>query len=212
MSCAGTYRALVCARDKVFSLAVRRSFASFGSRSVISLPVRLSGERNIAVGDGVFLGGGCWLQVVGEGAPGPAIEIGDRTSIAGTCTLSAACHVKLGRAVLLARGVYIADHDHAYADPSRPVLDQGIRGVAAVDVGDGAWLGQNVVVGPGVRIGAGAVVAANAVVRSDVPPYCLAAGAPARVVRDYGAAARASDSRTSGDPWSARTSGGTATG
>ena len=188
---------MVRARDKAFSIAVRRSFASFGAHSVIGLPVRLSGEESIALGSDVYLGGGCWLQVLAPTASHAFIEIGDRTSIVGACTLSAAVQIKLGRAVLLARGVYISDHDHAYADPSQPVLDQGIKNVAPVQIDDGAWIGQNVVIGPGVRIGAGAVVAANSVVRSDIPPNCLAAGAPARVVRDYRAAGRAAGSRTS---------------
>jgi acetyltransferase-like isoleucine patch superfamily enzyme len=52
-----------------------------------------------------------------------------------------------------------------------------------VEIGDGALLGQNVVVCPGVRIGRGAVVGANSVVRDDIPDRAIAVGAPARVVR-----------------------------
>jgi acetyltransferase-like isoleucine patch superfamily enzyme len=84
-----------------------------------------------------------------------------------------------------ARNVYIADHSHAYDDVGVPVLAQGVTRVAPVEIEDGAWLGQNVVVGPGVRIGAGAVVGANSVVLSDVPDYSVAVGAPARVVRTF---------------------------
>jgi acetyltransferase-like isoleucine patch superfamily enzyme len=47
----------------------------------------------------------------------------------------------------------------------------------------GAWLGQNVVVCPGVTIGRGAVVGANSVVNQDLPDHCVAAGAPARVLK-----------------------------
>jgi acetyltransferase-like isoleucine patch superfamily enzyme len=79
--------------------------------------------------------------------------------------------------------VYVADHSHAFADTTRAVLDQGIDRVAPVEIGDGAWLGENVVVGPGVRIGRGAVVGANSVVLDDVPDHSVAVGAPARVVR-----------------------------
>ena len=72
------------------------------------------------------------------------------------------------------------------------VLDQDLTRVAPVEIGDGAWLGQNVVVGPGVRIGRGAVVGSNSVVLKDIPDRCVAAGAPARVLRqldeDAGAA------------------------
>ena len=91
--------------------------------------------------------------------------------------------MRLGRKVLFARNVYVSDHSHRFDDPSRAVLDQGVDRIAAVDIGDGAWLGQNVVVGPGVRIGRGAVIGANAVVLDDVPDHCVAVGAPARVVR-----------------------------
>jgi len=74
---------------------------------------------------------------------------------------------------------------HAFEDGSRAVLDQGITRVAPVEIADGAWLGENVVVGPGVRIGRGAVIGANAVVLEDVPDFAVAVGAPARVVRRF---------------------------
>lgn len=50
-------------------------------------------------------------------------------------------------------------------------------------VGNDVWIGQNVTIMPGVHIGDGAIIGANATVASDVPPYCVAAGNPARVVR-----------------------------
>jgi acetyltransferase-like isoleucine patch superfamily enzyme len=66
------------------------------------------------------------------------------------------------------------------------VLAQGVDRIAPVEIGDGAWLGENVVVGPGVRIGRGAVVGANAVVLESVPDHAVAVGAPAHVVRRFG--------------------------
>jgi acetyltransferase-like isoleucine patch superfamily enzyme len=178
------YRASVRARAKLFSLLAGRDFASFGARSVVEPPVRIQGEKRIAVGDDVFVGAGSWLQVLDGPDRGVAISIGDGTSVAGSCVLSAAVSVRLGRKVLLARNVYIADHSHAYADVTRAVLDQGVTKVEPVEICDGAWLGQNVVVGPGVRIGRGAVVGANSVVLFDVPDHSVAVGAPARIVRE----------------------------
>jgi len=179
----GAYRLAVRVRAKGFSVLSSGAFESFGSRSVLQPPIRVGGEHRIAVGSDVFVGAGAWLQVLagpnGEGH----IEIGDGTSLAGGCVLSSAASVRLGRRVLFARNVYVADHRHAFADGTRAVLDQGIEQVAAVTIGDGAWLGENVVVGPGVSIGHGAVVGANAVVLADVPERAVAVGAPARVVR-----------------------------
>jgi lipopolysaccharide O-acetyltransferase len=158
------------------------AFAEFGAHSVIEPPVRLGGERRIAIGDDVYVGAGSWLQALGD-EDGVALRLGDGSSIAGGCVLSAVSSIRLGRKVLVARNVYVADHSHAFADTARAVLDQGVDRVAPVEIGDGAWLGENVVVGPGVRIGRGAVVGANAVVLDDVPDHCVAVGAPARVVR-----------------------------
>jgi lipopolysaccharide O-acetyltransferase len=181
----GTYRIVQRAWAKGFSVASAGAYAAFGARSVIQPPARILGERRIAIGAGVFIGSNSWLQVVGSSGEEPAIEIGDGTSIVGGCVISAAQSVVLGRHVLFARHVYVADHMHAYEDTDRPVLAQGITRVAPVEIGDGAWLGENVVVGPGVRIGRGAVIGANSVVLDDVPAYAVAVGAPARVVRSF---------------------------
>ena len=169
-------------RDKSFAIASSGAFAAYGRRSVLQLPIRLNGVDRIAIGSDVFVGAGSWLQVLDEATADVALTIGDGTSIAGNCVLSATHSVRLGRKVLLARNVYIADHRHAFADSVQAVLDQGVTQIAPVEIGDGAWLGQNVVVGPGVRIGRGAVVGANSVVLGDVPDHTVAVGAPARVL------------------------------
>lgn len=177
------YRTATRGYAKAFSLAAAGAYAEFGRRSVIQPPVRLKGESRMSVGSDVFVGAGSWLQTLeGEGYAG-VLRIGDGTSIAGTCVLSAACSVTLGRKVLLARNVYVSDHIHRYDDPGAAILDQGLARLEPVEICDGAWLGQNVVVCPGVRIGRGAVVGANAVVTTDIPDRALAVGAPARVVR-----------------------------
>ncbi len=173
-------------RSKAFSLMVARGFHHWGRNSVIVPPLRLNGERWISVGQGVYLGAGCWLNAAPADGPGsPMIVIGDGCSFSGSCVVSAVSSVIIGCEVLLARNVYIADHNHAYSDPGRAILHQGVTSVGQVVIGDGAWLGQNVVVTSGVRIGRGAVVGANAVVTKDVPDYSLAVGAPARVVKSW---------------------------
>jgi acetyltransferase-like isoleucine patch superfamily enzyme len=191
------------ARGKAFSVLAGGAFAGFGRRSVLQPPIRLGGAGRIRIGAGVTVGPGSWLHVLEPEGAGVALAIGDGTSIVGACVISAARSVTLGRDVLLARNVYISDHQHAFEDTTRPVLAQGVTRVAPVEVGDGAWLGENVVVGPGVRIGRGAVVGANAVVLESVPDHAVAVGAPARVVRRFDdpraqAAARDEAGRTVG--------------
>ena len=99
------------------------------------------------------------------------------------CVISAVRSVILEENVLLARNVYISDHIHKYSDIGIPVMAQGLSKIQPVVIKRGAWLGQNVVVCPGVTIGVGAVIGANSVVTNSIPDYCVAAGAPARVVK-----------------------------
>jgi carbonic anhydrase/acetyltransferase-like protein (isoleucine patch superfamily) len=173
------------AHGKAFSLLAAGAFAGFGADSMLQPPIRLAGEARIRIGRGVFVGAGSWLQVLDGCEADVALSVGDGTSMAGGCVISAARSISLGKHVLVARNVYIADHQHSFEDTTRPVLAQGVSGVNAVEICDGAWLGENVVVGPGVRIGRGSVVGANAVVLASVPDYSVAVGAPARVVRSF---------------------------
>jgi acetyltransferase-like isoleucine patch superfamily enzyme len=182
-----SYRALRRVRGHAFSRAVSGGFAEFGPHSVLDPPVDIRGARRIAIGAHVWVGPGSWLYAMPETETAePVLVVGDGVNISGNCVLSAVASVRLGRDVLLARNVYISDHSHAYEDVARPVRMQGLTSIRPVEIGDGAWLGQGVVVCPGVSIGRGAVIGAGSVVRQDVPAYSVAVGTPARVVRSFG--------------------------
>nr|WP_042187127.1 CatB-related O-acetyltransferase [Kibdelosporangium sp. MJ126-NF4]CTQ90951.1 Chloramphenicol acetyltransferase (EC 2.3.1.28) [Kibdelosporangium sp. MJ126-NF4] len=60
-------------------------------------------------------------------------------------------------------------------------------------IGNDVWLGYDVTVLPGVRIGHGAIVAAKSVVAADIPPYAIAGGNPATVIRSRFAAAEVAE-------------------
>ena len=182
--CASLHRASIRLCGKVFSLLISGAFAHFGSKTVVMYPVRFNGEERIAIGNQVFIGPGSWLQTIPDADnTSIAVSIGNGTRIAGACVISAVRSVILEENVLLARNVYISDHIHKYSDLGIPVVAQGLDKIQPVLVKRGAWLGQNVVLCPGVIIGIGTVIGANSVVTKSIPDYCVAAGAPARVVK-----------------------------
>lgn len=171
------------ARDFAFSKLAASGFARFGKNSRILLPTRLSGTEHMSIGDRVLIGAQSWLIVPEQHSPGPNLILHDRVRMNQT-SISAVSHVEIEEAVAMARGCYISDHSHGFSDLDLPVRDQPIDRVAPVVIRRGAWLGQNVVVLPGVTIGRGAVIGANSVVRDDVPDHTVAAGVPARVIRE----------------------------
>jgi len=77
----------------------------------------------------------------------------------------------------------ITDANHRYDDSERPVPWQGFTSKGPTRIGDNVWCGANVVVTSGVTIGERCVIGANSVVTADIPPFSIAAGAPAQVIR-----------------------------
>lgn len=88
--------------------------------------------------------------------------------------------VTIGKGVLIAANCTIAATNHEFADPDRPIFEQGFQpSRGGIVIADDVWLGANVVVLDGARIGQGAVIAAGSVVRGEVEPYAIYAGIPA---------------------------------
>jgi acetyltransferase-like isoleucine patch superfamily enzyme len=85
---------------------------------------------------------------------------------------------------MFANYCFVADADHRYDDASLPVTWQGMETKGPVTIEDNCWFGTNCVVTGGVTIGERTVVGANSVVTKDLPAGVIAAGAPARVIRE----------------------------
>ncbi|MDF2924158.1 MAG: hypothetical protein K0R57_3072 [Paenibacillaceae bacterium] len=82
------------------------------------------------------------------------------------------------------------DRRHMRTEEAQGSIDetQADTAESQVVIGDGAWIGANAMVLGNVRVGAGSVVKPNSIVVTDVPDYCVAAGAPAVIVEIYDAA------------------------
>lgn len=160
---------------------------NYGYNSYISEGWRFFGSEGISIGDNVSIQKDAWFCLPFNNYFGePRIVIGDGCNIGYRMTISAANKVVLEDDVLVAANVHITDHNHNYQMIGVSIKNQGISSMSdSVVIGRGSWLANNVVVAGNVKIGRGCVIAANSVVRSDIPPYCVAAGTPAKVVKAY---------------------------
>ena len=112
---------------------------------------------------------------------GPVI-IGDRTKIGLSNTIIGP--VIIGNDIRLAQNITISGLNHNYEDVSLPIHVQGVS-TAQIVIEDESWIGANVVVVAGVTIGKHSIVAAGSIVTKDIPPYSVAVGNPARVLKRY---------------------------
>lgn len=135
-------------------------------------------NQGIAIGDGVFVGRGTILS-----CKNGDIILEDHANIGFNVEVFSAARVRIGKHVLVAAYTYLVGGDHLYDRVDVPVLHQG-RTAQGIDVGDNVWLGAHVVVTDGARVGRDAIVGAGAVVVGEIPEFHIAAGVPAKVIRD----------------------------
>ena len=136
-------------------------------------------EGRLEIGAHTLLEPDVWIT-----APGQArVRIGAGTFLNLGVMVASLELVEIGDHCMFANGCYITDSSHRFDDPVRPVTWQGFTSKGPTRIGDNVWCGVNVVVTTGVRIGERCVIGANSVVTSDIPPFSVAAGVPARVLR-----------------------------
>ena len=115
--------------------------------------------------------------------PGARIHIGAESRIHGSC-IHAYDSITIGRRVLIAANCQIIDgsgHDLSFHD----VFTSGDSHPIVIE--DCVWIGANSLILPGVTIGYGSVIGAGSIVSKDIPPMVVAAGNPARVIRQVNA-------------------------
>jgi len=167
--------------------------------------VRILHAKHLRLGRGVYVDHGVYLHALPGG-----ISIGDRTvvmhnailhvfnfrglphagiTIGRDCFVGEANVIRGQGGVTIGNDVYtgplvqVLAVNHVYADPDTPIREQGITAQGIV-IEDDVWLAAGAIVLDGVRIGRGSVIGAGAVVVDDIPPFSIAVGSPARVVKD----------------------------
>ncbi|GEO10777.1 acyltransferase [Segetibacter aerophilus] len=92
--------------------------------------------------------------------------------------------VEIGSNIILAQNIVVSGLNHKYQDVALPVREQGIT-TRKIIIEDNCWIGANSVITAGVTIGKHCVIAAGSVVTKSIPPYCVAAGNPAKIIKQY---------------------------
>jgi acetyltransferase-like isoleucine patch superfamily enzyme len=118
------------------------------------------------------------------------ISLGRRVVIRPGTQLMADSHegITIEDDVLIGPGIHIYVNNHRFDDASIPIIDQDYFPSKPVLLKKGCWVGANAIILPGVTIGENSVIAAGSVVTKSIPDRVVAAGSPARVIRQIGSA------------------------
>lgn len=155
---------------------------SIGNNVVIEdyamLSVQGVGDEKIEIDDSVLIGKGAIVK-----ARAGSIYIKDNVSIGFDCRIASTDKVYIGSHCLFGARCYVGGAQHSFDRTDIPITRQPLNSKGGVRIEDDVWLGVHVVVNDGVKIGKGAVIGAGSVVTKDIPPYAVAAGVPAKVIK-----------------------------
>ncbi|CAI3381788.1 2,3,4,5-tetrahydropyridine-2,6-dicarboxylate N-acetyltransferase [Enterococcus cecorum] len=147
------------------------------------------GTENIFIGNNFYAEKNLKLQAwskYGSQRFSPKITIGKDVSIMENCQISCCDEVVVSDGCLLGANVFITDNFHGnnMLNESEIIpIKRNLNVKGNVRIENNVWIGRNVCIMPGVRIGKGAIIGANSVVTHDIPSYCIAVGAPAKVLK-----------------------------
>ncbi len=175
------------------ALRYRPSLRKMGKGCQLRFGSRFMGGKFMSFGDRFVLGPGAVFAVYPtyEGIDNPVktgegegIVIGNDVSANRNLTIYCADSVTIGDGVMMGSGILITDNDHGI-DPTLPNFRNQPLITKKVKIGDGCWIGERASILGGVEIGEHCIIAAGAVVTKSIPPYSIAGGVPAKVIKRW---------------------------
>lgn len=176
----------------LYSGYIGNQFAICGSHFYVKISMALlKGAQYIVIGDNVWIGKGVQLTAWSNYRSGqvftPKIIIGNNCSIGDNAHITSINKIVLGENVLLGKNVLITDNDHGkitFECLSIPPIKRELTSKGPVIIENNVWIGERVSILSGVRIGIGSIIGSGSIVTKDVPPYTIACGNPAKVIKN----------------------------
>lgn len=109
------------------------------------------------------------------------LSIGDYSGVGADTYVPA--NVTIGKYCMLGPEIVFYTQNHSFERTDIPMCQQGFKEIKPITIEDDCWIGRRVIILPGVTIGKGSIIGAGAIVAKDIPPYSVAVGNPAKVIK-----------------------------
>lgn len=169
-----------------------RGWFIFKNARLIRFPFRVRGKQYIKIGKGFTTGFNCRIDALNINNFGEKylIEIGENVEINDEVHIGATEKIIIEDNVLIASKVYISDHNHGCYkgdEQDSPMSIPKERKIhsSPIKIEKNVWIGELCCILQGVTIGEGSIIGAMSVVTKDIPPYTIAVGSPAKLIKRY---------------------------
>lgn len=176
--------------NKIYSIWITKQFPQIGKNVFFHNKLTLHGEQYIRIQEKSSFGYGCiltaWDNYTSVQKLSPSINIGKDSHFGEYNHITAINSITIGNGVLTGRWVTITDNAHGKSDYENLCIKPHKRNLYSkgpVIIENNVWIGDKVSIMPNVKIGESSVIAANSVVTKDIPPFSVAAGIPAKVIK-----------------------------
>jgi acetyltransferase-like isoleucine patch superfamily enzyme len=187
---------LIARRSKIGTLIPRRLlvFAArlkhrgtleIGKNSYVHRRCQIIGRSNVSIGTNTCISQNCWLNVNHRAKGVIGIRIGSNCFIGRDNFFSSGRSIELADYCLTTLGCRFICSTHRADDPSRPYVTAHTTDTDRIVVGPNCFFGVGATVLGNVSIGHGSIVGANSLVTCDIPPFSMAVGSPAKVIKRY---------------------------
>lgn len=173
--------------NKLNFIYFKTQFGKIGKGSKISKQILLTNRKSIRLGLSVLLMPNSRIELITNYAGEtfkPAFIIGNYSQIHQNCHITCAEKIEIGNNVVVVSNVTITDIIHPHEDVTIPINKARIK-TFPVKIEDEVYIYNNSIILPGVSIGKHSIIGANSVVNKNIPPYSIAVGNPAKVIKQF---------------------------
>ena len=179
----------------IWSRNLQHELRAVGPGFNVDCTTRIFGPHQVQIGANFFAGRGLkittFIHPDSDSEQSVMLRIGNGVAMNEYVTITALDPIELEDGVLIGSRVYIGNSNHGiykgshHGPPDVPPNLRPLVGSGSIAIGRNCWIGEGAIVPRGVRVGKGAVIAAGSVVTNDIPANSVAAGNPARVVKQF---------------------------
>ncbi|WP_276573980.1 acyltransferase [Solitalea lacus] len=177
-------------KNSYYTIWISKQFKDFGNNSGINKPIYLTGGKYITIGDNFHCDHRLRLDAIdayNNQVFTPSIVIGNNVTMQKDCHIGAIDKIVIGNNVLMGSKIFISDHSHGDTSLSSillPPLERPLISKGPIYIENNVWIGEGAVILSGVTIGENSIIGANTVVTKSVPKNSVAAGNPAKIIKE----------------------------
>jgi len=165
---------------------IKRHYSkNISGSSFLARNVQIFGLDNILIQDNCTIGEFTILTINNRSVKGTQLSIGNNTYIGRSNFFSTGKAITIKDYCIFGNNCSLICSDHIFQTPLVPYSSSGNSCHKSITVGVNCWFGDSVTILGDVNIGHGCIIGANSLVTKDIPPFSMAVGNPAKILKTF---------------------------